>query len=290
MSRNRMLSPCLAAMATGLVALPAFADADLLERGIYLEHAIVACGNCHTPHGPDGPLPGQEFAGGMEIPEPGLFEAHVPNITPDPTTGIGDWSDDEIVAAIREGRRPDGSIIGPPMPIELYREMSDRDVRAIVAYLRTVPPVENEVQASVFHVPLPPNYGPPVTSVPEPDRSDPVAYGAYIAGPLAHCTECHTPLIEGRRAFDTLTGAGGPPLLGPWGTSVPANLTSHPEDGLGSWTDAEIVTAITEGIGRDGRELMPPMPFSAYRNMTEDDLAALVAYLRSLPPLPDQFH
>ena len=121
-----------------------------LERGTYLMRSIVACGNCHTPQGPDGPIPGMELAGGLEVVEEGIFTARMPNITPDLETGIGGWSDAEIIAAIREGRRPDGSIIGPPMPIGLYRGMADRDVEAIVAYLRVVPPVNHVVHASEY--------------------------------------------------------------------------------------------------------------------------------------------
>jgi len=128
------------------VALPRQGQAEtLLERGAYLMNSIVACGNCHTPQGPDGPLPGMELAGGLVIEDP-AFTVRPPNITPDPETGIGTWTDDQIIAAIREGRRPDGRIIGPPMPIGLYRQMSDRDVQALVAYLRQVRPVRNQVR------------------------------------------------------------------------------------------------------------------------------------------------
>ena len=268
------------------VLLPAASAETLLERGAYLMNGPVACGNCHTPMGPDGPVAGMELAGGTLF-EDQPFTAHAPNITPDPETGIGGWTDDQIVAAIREGRRPDGSIIGPPMPIELYSDISDRDLRAIVAYLRQANPVRNQVAKWVYRIPLPPAYGPPVASVAEVPLADPVAYGAYIAGPLAHCTECHTPMdATGRRVWSK-TGAGGAPILGPWGAALPPNLTPHREDGLGAWTDEEIVRAVTRGIGRDGQRLSPPMGYGFYANLTGDDLAALVAYLRSLPAFPD---
>src|SRR3546814_2358252 len=133
--------------------------------------SIGACSNCHTPQGPDGPLPGMELAGGLKMEDP-AFTAYGANLTPDVETGIGGWSDAEIVTAIREGRRPDGSMIGPIMPIALYSRMSDRDVRAIVAYLRTLKPVRNEVPESVYSFPLPPAYGPPVTPVPEVSPDD----------------------------------------------------------------------------------------------------------------------
>src|SRR3546814_13521922 len=107
-----------------------------------------ACGNCHTPQGPDGPLPGMELAGGLKMEDP-AFTAYGANLTPDVETGIGGWSDAEIVTAIREGRRPDGSMIGPIMPIALYSRLSDRDVRAIVALLRHRKTVRNGVPDAV---------------------------------------------------------------------------------------------------------------------------------------------
>lgn len=282
--RMMLALPATIAVATALAT--AAAAQTPLERGTYLMQSIVACGNCHTPQGPDGPVPGMELAGGMEIALPG-FSAFAPNITPDPETGIGGWSDEEIVAAIREGRRPDGTIIGPPMPFGQYRGLSDDDARAIVAYLRSVKPVRNEVQASQYPFPLPPSYGPPVGAVPPPDRTDKVAYGAYLAGPAGHCVECHTPLGEAGFDYENRLGAGGLEIPGPWGISVSANITPHPEDGIGAWTDEQIRQAITSGVRPDGNHLMPPMAFAYYANMTSEDLDAIVAYLRSLKPLPD---
>src|SRR5690606_22627714 len=107
-------------------ALSATARDALVERGRELMNGIVACGNCHTPQGPDGPVPGMELAGGGPIKdEP--FTAYAPNLTPDPETGLGRWTDAQIATAIREGVRPDGSVIGPPMPIHFYRHIADED-------------------------------------------------------------------------------------------------------------------------------------------------------------------
>jgi mono/diheme cytochrome c family protein len=265
------------------LALPAAAEETPLERGTYLMRSIVACGNCHTPQGPDGPVPGMELAGGLDVSLPGSV-AYASNITPDPETGIGNWTDAEIITAIREGRRPDGSLIGPPMPIGMYRGLSDGDVQAIVAYLRSVPPVRNAVPKSRYDFPLPPAYGPPVVSVPEPDRGDPVAYGAYLAGPAGHCMECHTPFGEAGFDYANRLGAGGLEIPGPWGVSVTANITPHPTDGIGQWTDEQIKTAITTGVRPDGNHLMPPMAFAYYANIRGADLDAIIAYLRSLEP------
>ena len=253
-----------------------------LERGKYLMEAVAACGNCHTQQTPEGPLPGMELAGGMSIVFPGLFTANVPNITPDPETGVGGWSDEELVRAIREGLRPDGSIIGPPMPIHLYRGISDEDAYALVAYLRSVPAVENEVPASKYEIELPPSYGPPVGEVATVDPSDQLAYGAYLAGPVAHCIECHSPPGPHGPDWQHQPGAGGFTFPGPWGESVSANITPT---GLADWSDEEIKTVVRSGLRPDGSRLLPPMGVHYYAKMTESDLDAVVVYLRSLPPL-----
>lgn len=253
-----------------------------LERGQYLMETIAACGNCHTQQTPEGPLPGMALAGGMEIAFPGQFTAYVPNITPDMKTGVGSWSEEELIRAIREGVRPDGSLIGPPMPIHLYRGISDEDVKALVAYLRSVPAIENEVPASQYDIPLPPSYGPPVGEVPSVDSADPVAYGAYLAGPVGHCIECHSPPGEHGPDWEHQTGAGGFTFPGPWGESVSANITPT---GLADWSDEEIEAVVRTGVRPDGSRLLPPMGVHYYAGIEESDMDAIVAYLRSLPPL-----
>ena len=266
-----------------LAATMAAARAETpLERGTYLMQSIVACGNCHTPKGPQGELPGMELAGNFKI-EDDAFTAVVPNITPDPQTGIGKWTDAQIVAAIREGKRPDGSIIGPPMPIALYRGMADDDVAAIVAYLRSVKPVVNKAEKSQYRIPLPPSYGPPVTQVAAVSRADKVAYGKYLASSLGHCVECHsTPAPNGPPDFVNQTGGGGMQFRGPWGVSHAPNITPT---GLAKYSDADIKNAITKGVRPDGSRLMPPMAYGYYKNISAPDLEAVLAYLRALKPL-----
>lgn len=222
-----------------------------------------------------------ELAGGLVFDESPAFVAVAPNITPDVQTGIGGWTDAQIVASIREGRRPDGTIIGPPMPIGLYRGLSDGDSAAIVAYLRHSEPVKNTPDKSKYNVPLPPNYGSPVAAVPEPNRAYKLAYGAYLASPAGHCTECHsTPGPQGAPDLAGSLGAGGMQFKGPWGVSVASNITPT---GIGKWTDAQVKTAITKGVRPDGSKLLPPMGIPYYANIAPADLDAIVAYLRSLP-------
>jgi mono/diheme cytochrome c family protein len=259
-------------------------DSKLLARGTYLMNGVVACGNCHVQRDPTGkPIADKGLSGGMVFDEE-PFKAYASNITPDVETGIGKWTDAQLARAIREGIRPDGSVIGPPMPIMFYRGMSDDDLKAIIAYLRAQPPVRNAVPKSVYRMPLPPSYGPPVANVKAPSTKDAVKYGAYLAGPLGHCMECHTPWVKGIPDMQR-AGAGGNPFKGPWGVAVARNLTPH-DAGLKGWTDAQIARAIREGVSRDGSPLKPPMAYAWYRNIDDSDMKALTAYLRSLKPLP----
>ena len=278
-----------ATAAACLAAGSAIAQTEV-ERGKYLVESIMGCGNCHTPVGPNGPILDKALSGGPPIGEGNVFTAIPSNITPDPGTGIGKWTDAEIKTAIRQGRRPlnsqNGStLIGPPMPFGQYRGIADADIDAVVSYLRTVPAVRNAVAKSTYNIPLPPAWGPPIDKpITAPPSSDKVAYGAYLAGPLGHCVECHTPMgPDHRQQFATLRGAGGMQFNGPWGLSVAKNITSDPEQGLGKWTDTEIERAIRSGIDKDGHALKPPMGYGYYSKISADDMAALIAWLRSLP-------
>lgn len=263
------------------------AEEDLLGRGEYLVEGIVGCGNCHHGRDENGEfVPGMEYAGNFVIEEP-IFTAYAPNITPDPETGIGEWTDEEVERAIREGINRDGELMGPPMAFAYYREISSDDMDAIIAYLRSVPAVRNEVPDSEIRMELPPNWGPPIEEpIEAPPRSDQVAYGRYLSHALGHCTQCHTPLVDGVEDFSR-TGAGMNLYPRPFGyewSVLAANITSHETLGIGAWTDDEIKRAIVYGISRDGRELLPFMGFSFYELISDEDLDAIVAYLRTLPP------
>ncbi len=284
MRRDLLVSSLAVAILTCVVATASAAQ-SAMERGAYLVESIVACGNCHTEQTPQGPNPAKRLAGTFLIEEP-AFTAYAPNITPDRDTGIGHYSKADLVRAIREGKRPDGRIIGPPMPIGLYRGLSDRDVDAIATYILAQPAVSNAVPRSTYNIPLPQSYGPPVGEVPDVDPANTVDYGRYLAGPAGHCIECHTPMVEGHPDFDNQLGAGGFVFRGPWGTSVSANLTSHPELGIARYTDAQVESMIRTGVHASGRPMLPPMGYPYYRNISDGDMKALIAYLRTLPPRP----
>jgi mono/diheme cytochrome c family protein len=278
-----MKNGIVGALVGALLAVPAVAETPV-ERGEYLVRGPMGCGNCHTPMGPAGFVMEQELGGRLVDDIPEVFTAWAPNITP--AGRIAEWSDAELARAIREGIRPDGSLIGPPMPFSMYRGLGDEDLAAVVAFLRTLPAVENEVPASTYHIPLPPAYGPPVESVTAPERGVTAEYGAYLAGPVSHCMECHTPMGPQGPMLDTALGQGGFEFHGPWGTSIASNLTAS-EDGLAGYSDDEIKAMVTQGVRPDGSAMMPPMPYGYLAQMTPEDLDAVVLYLRSLPPLPD---
>ena len=257
---------------------------DPLARGEYLVTSIAGCGNCHTPKGPDGEIAALTLAGGQPFPEEG-FTAYASNITPDKKTGIGNWTAGQIVDAIRNGKRPDGSLIGPPMPIELYRGISDADAHAMAVYLISLTPVENEVPKSEYNIPLPDSYGPPVIKVAEMQRGATAEYGAYLAGPVGHCLECHTPMVDGHLQLDTQAGAGGREFHGPWGVSVSADIRAgNPDFGLGTWSDKAIAKAVTQGVRPDDSRMLPPMGYHYYDRMTSEDLGAVIAFLRTMAP------
>ena len=113
---------------------------------------------------------------------------------------------------------------------------------------------------------------------------DPVRRGFYLVT-IGHCMECHSPRRDGHSDLKNALGKGGEKFVGPWGVSVSRNITSHPVAGLGGWSDAQIKRAITQGVSRDGRKLLPPMGFAWYARMIAPDLDAIVAYLRTVPPL-----
>ena len=204
-----------------------------------------------------------------------------PNITPDRATGIGGWTDAQIARAIREGIRPDGSLIGPPMPIGLYRGLADDDLAAMVAYLRSVPAVSNAAEKSTYRIPLPPAYGPPVGQVAAPPRTDMVAYGGYLAGPVAHCIECHTPMLEGGRRDATKLGAGGQAFAGPWGSAVAANITSSQPAGSAPGAMRRSSGRSAPASPATAARLHPPMAFAQYR-----DIAAPTWRADRLPAQP----
>ena len=270
---------CLAASA--LLSSGAMGQSPV-ERGSYLVNTVLTCGNCHTPKGPTGDIMDKAFSGGLEFDEP-PFKVTAPNITSDKETGIGNWTDAQLKTLLRKGTKPNGTPIAMVMPSGFYEIMTENDLNAVVAYLKTLKPISNKVPDPIYKIPqahpIPPGGDKPYTDA---MMSDKVKKGFYLAT-IAHCMECHTPMGPRGREFADKLGTGGFELKGPWGVSVSRNITSSKTKGIGAWSDAEIKRAITQGISKDGSPLKPPMGYPYYAHMTDADLDAVIAWVRTLP-------
>jgi mono/diheme cytochrome c family protein len=256
-----------------------------VERGRYLVNGILTCGNCHTPRGEGGRFDmARQLSGGPQAWDEPSYTVKGANVTPDRETGIGKWTDAELKHAMQHGVRPNGVPIAPIMPFKFYGVFTPRDLNAVVAYMRSVTPIRNEVQAPVYKAAMPDvSYPGGDKAMTEDELRDPVKRGFYLAT-IGHCMECHTPATEGRQDFANNLGKGGRTFEGPFGQSTSRNITAHRTAGLGGWSDAEIKRAITQGISRDGSKLKPPMGYALYATMTESDLDGIVAWLRTVPP------
>lgn len=272
---------------------------ERVARGEYLVKAVGACGGCHDSR-KDGnllnpPLPGHELAGGNYLEDMGL-RVWVPNITNDVETGLGAWSDDEIMRAIRDGVRPDGRFLFPMMAYNAYQHLSDEDTRSIVAYLRSTPAVKRPGEEGKSEIPFMLRFlvnrgvaaHPPARDVPEPNRADRVAYGEYVAR-AAHCTECHSLGKRGTRGEGDRYMAGSDVAMDIPGVGEvwAPNLTPDPETGIGGRSKEEIVRVLRTGMRLDGKLIAPPMSvlMPHYALMEEDDVDALATWLLSLPPV-----
>lgn len=185
--RVSLLLASVAAAAT----LHAARAETLLERGEYLVNAVMGCDGCHTPRLPPG-APAARFAGGSQTWDTPWYTVKGTNITPDPETGIGSWSDDDIRRLMRDGVRPNGVPVAPQMPYAFYKIMTPRDLDAVVAYIKTVPPVRHEVPLPSYKAELAVELVPGAEKpIDEARLADKVQRGFYLAT-LAHCMECHS--------------------------------------------------------------------------------------------------
>jgi mono/diheme cytochrome c family protein len=255
-----------------------------VQRGDYLMNTIMTCANCHSPKGPPAATAGKDYSGGLSWDEP-PFKVTAPNITTDKETGIGDWTDAQIKTMILTGRNPKGVQEAEVMPTKFYPILTSGDLDSVVAYLRTLKPIKNKVPDPIYKIALPHHVFPGAEkSYAQADLNDKLKRGFYLAT-IGHCMECHTPFgASGGQDFANSLGKGGREFPGPWGVSKSRNITSHKTAGIGDWTDAEIKTAITQGKRKDGTPLKGPMGYQYYAKMTDADLDAVIAYLRTVPP------
>jgi mono/diheme cytochrome c family protein len=265
------------------------ATPEQIARGKYLAETVMNCRACHTPLSESGPDLTKEYAGGLEFPDPaGTWRS--PNITQDEKTGIGGWTDEQIIAAVREGKKPSGEQMSPVMPYPYFNAMSDDDAKALVAYLRGVKPVENAVAGNTDLKAAKP-------AVPAPKGTPPgegaVAEGEYLIA-LAHCGGCHTATKEDGTPDEAKLFAGGLgyPVFEFQGTGevYSANITPHEGNGIGKYSDEELAGAIKNLDKRDGVAIVGPMTFysDAWSNLAPEDVASMVAFLRSVPAVDNK--
>jgi len=280
---------------------PIASEPARLQRGSYLVNNVLFCGACHTSreHGNNLTEPERTDAylgGGNVYVDKGIGTVWVPNITPDVETGIGGWKDDEILRVLRDGVAKDGHFLVPLMPFGAYQHLSDEDARAVVAYLRTVPPYKqakprldnklgfmNKLLFGMIGVQM----HKPVAGVVAPDRANKHDHGRYLMR-IAACGDCHSLTEKGPRPeTDPLAFAGSDvPFEDPGlGKVYASNISGDPETGLGRYSADAIKQALRNGTRLDGKKLAPPMSILIphLSGMTDEDMDALVTYLKYLP-------
>ncbi|MFN8643311.1 MAG: cytochrome c [Candidatus Binatia bacterium] len=288
MNRNP-LRRCVSGLLVLLLASPpAFADGDV-ARG---KEVFALAGGCGCHNVADGAV----GSGGREIQTPfGTF--YGTNITPDRETGIGDWSDEEIVAAIREGSARGKGVEAPVMPYYQYAGMSDADVRALVAYLRTLPPVRRANREADVSLPFPRLayrawrllFAPRVAA-PAETPTEPLARGRYLTDHVAICGDCHTPRNRLGALDQSMYLAGTP--NGPDGKSVP-NITSDAETGLGKWRESAFVDVLDSGMLPNMDNVQGLMAEvvdgygdgPGYADAPASELRSIAKYMKSVPPI-----
>jgi len=271
-----------------LPILPAAGAAEttaLRLRGEYVVRDVAVCGGCHAAdpkRDVEGPL-----SGGREFRDWRIGTARAANLTPDHETGLGTWSEAEIVRALRNGQRKDERLLAPIMPYQWFHGMSDEDALAVAHYLKGLEPVRNAVRQSpniwfklgklLFLRPK------PSVSVTAPPRGPTAEYGGYLAQHVGLCADCHTPRVGIRSLPDKgrlFAGMANPPKEFP---SSPPNLTPDEETGIGRWSEDDFLRTIRTGVNPSGRKLNPFMPWRQIGRMSDDDLRAIYRYLRTLP-------
>ena len=283
-----------------------------VARGSYLVKFVMACGDCHTPRMPDGsPDMTKQLAGvpamfDLAPTDPSVGAIGTPNLTPDKTTGLGNWTDDQIKTALTTGMDDKGKPLFPIMPYWLYHNLTADDATAIVAYLRTLPAVANAIPE---RQPL----GFPFTVAAQPLGMDQMPLSSVKAGEpafaqsqngrylvaVAGCVDCHTApsaagvplpvdvtrILAGNRDFPASEfGLPTPPFPV---HIFSANLTPH-ANGIAGWTTTQIQTALQKGLDKDGNKLCPPMPAGPkgpFAGMTDTDALAIGTYLLTIPPV-----
>ena len=273
---------------------------ECIARGKYIFENLADCGSCHSQRDfsrVGGPEVISGRGRGNMLSEvlkglPGRVVA--PNITPDPETGIGKWTDGEKIRAIREGIDRNGRALFPMMPYAEYRHMSDDDVQAVVAFLDSLPPVHNPLPVTELKFPVNVmiKFAPqPAGTVPSPNRTDAMHYGEYLVT-VGGCVGCHTPQDKGT-PLPGMQFAGGEKFVTTLGTVLSANITPDLDTGIGKWNEDFFLKKFAEY--REFAEQGPPplsgpqaftlMPWLSMSHLSSEDLKMIYAYLHSVKPV-----
>ena len=262
---------------------------EQIARGKYVFGAAAGCG-CHT-------VPKQALnAGGRKYDGP-FGTVYSSNITPDEATGIGKWTDEQIITAIRSGRRPNGERLIPVHPYPVFNGMAEQDLKDVVTYLRSVPPVNKATPAKKITVPMFESVFLPAWLATFAARETPPASaptsgmprGEYLVRAVSHCGECHTPRTITMAVDNGRFLAGNPKGKGPEGSAVP-NITPDRETGL-TWSEEQIADYLETGNRPDGDVagglMMEVIQGSSagYKDLTKPDRLAIARYLKSIPPI-----
>jgi hypothetical protein len=267
---------------------------EAIARGEYLANHVMGCMACHSPVDetkPGEPLVEGKIGSGRDFGDnPEAFPGHVraPNLTPDSETGIGAWTDGEVLRAMREGIDKNGRPLFPMMPYMTYAQtMSDEDALAIIAYLRSLKPIKNDAGITELKFPVSMfirSAPKPLEKPAGPPPTEPLARGQWLIR-AASCPDCHSTWNARHEPIPDHYLAGGNPFFLPGkGVVFSANITSDKETGIGGYTDEEILRALEQGVTKSGRHLYA-MPWTQYAGMTPEDKKALVLALRQVPPV-----
>lgn len=276
----------------------------VITKGKYLATHVAVCIHCHSQRDfskYSGPVvPGTEGGGGQAFTHdmldaiPGAVYSK--NITPDSATGIGTWTDDEILRAITKGINKNGDTLFPIMPYANYNRMAKQDLLCIIAYIKTLKPINNKVPERQLMIPVSLAYPGPalqasVDSNVCPPESDKIAYGKYLIT-MAACSDCHTAFIKGQPDFSRLYGGGNVFHINQF-TVTSSNITPDTTTGLGAWTEEMFVSKFK--AYKDPKSYMYEpgkentiMPVSEFSGMKDDDLKAIYAYLKTVVPVKNK--
>jgi hypothetical protein len=263
-----------------------------IDRGDYLVNHVTVCLPCHSQRDWSvfsGPIiPGTEGMGGHKFEEGFPGTLYSSNITP---SGIGDWTNGEVLRAITTGVTKDNRVLFPLMPYPEYHQLEMEDLYSIISYIRTLKPIVHEVPISEIDFPMnlivktiPPEKYVPITS---PDESNTIAYGKYLVT-ISGCRSCHTPMENGK-FVENLDFAGGTTFEINGGVATSANITPDIETGIGRWTKEDFLSRFAQYkdkvINVKPGEFNTPMPWTLYSGMTEQDLSAIYDFLKNVPPV-----